>query len=586
MTAPFFVSKNNYNDMATFNELVNTETNAHHKAIFEIIARREDLSEITEDSPGKAIALDSSELELIRDHLSQQVQEARGNIQTAAEMRDHLLKNYAGKIEQIQAEAKARAELNKTPGIVQDGYENPVSGVGTFIDPGMQTEAFVPVSILPQEATAYYASAGLPARVIDKKAGVLALDGIHFECEKFTPDDIQRLEAHAHKTGFDEAYLNAITQALIFGGAVVYPVLAQDNPLSFQKSIEEIIAAQKKDQGFIKWWVVADRWNCVFVPEYNITAQDYLYAKSLFIPLGGVRVNTERMAMVRPKKLPFWGAIQQMGWSTSDFEGWIKDYESYEIMKMSLPIMAQQSSLMYHAMPADGLIIENGPEAAREFFKENEKQMREWSILHPRAVNSIGEIKILERTYAGFNNLIAESRLAFSSSCGIPESVLFAEKSTGLATDNADDIELKQSEMARLLFNNVAPAFKNCIKILVADCFGRNSEQYKYADEVEIKADDGVVMSDQEKAQIGQSLAQIAGSFVAMGAPLGTSLKAADKLVKDGELDQETIDELEEGSDGMGMDDEMWNQMNGGRDMEQEGSDEGMPEQPGEIQES
>lgn len=565
--------------MATFTQLVNTETNSHHKAIFEIIAKHEGPENITKDGP-TPIALDSSELALIRDNLAEEVQEARGTTQTAAEMREHLLKNYAGKIEQMQAEAKARAELRKTPGIVQDGYENPVSGVGTFIDPGMQTEAFVPVSILPQEATAYYASAGLPARVIDKKAGVLALDGIHFECEKFTPDDIQRLEAHAHKTGFDEAYLNANTQALIFGGAVAYPVLAQDNPLSFQKSIEEIIAAQKKDQDFIKYWVVADRWNCVFVPEYNITAQDYLYAKSLFIPLGGVRVNTERMAMVRPKKLPFWGAIQQMGWATSDFEGWIKDYESYEIMKMSLPIMAQQSSLMYHAMPADGLIIENGPEAAREFFKENEKQMREWSILHPRAVNSIGEIKILERTYAGFNNLIAESRLAFSSSCGIPESVLFAEKSTGLATDNADDIELKQSEMARLLFNNVAPSFKNCIKILVADCFGRNSEQYKHADEVEIKADDGVVMSDQEKAQIGQSLAQIAGSFVAMGAPLGTSLKAADKLVKDGELDQETIDELEEGSDGMGMDDDMWDQMNGGRDMDQEGSDEGMSEQP------
>ena len=579
MTAPFFVSKNNYNDMATFNELVTTETNAHHKAIFGIIAKREATAAMTADGPGP-IALDSSELVLIRDNLAEEVQEARGTTQTAAEMREHLLKNYAGKIEEIKAEAKARAKLRKTPGIVQDGYENPVSGVGTFIDPGMQTEAFVPVSILPQEATAYYASAGLPARVIDKKAGVLALDGIHFECEKYTPDDIQRLEAHAHKTGFDEAYLNAITQALIFGGAVAYPVLSQDNPLTFQKSIEEIIAAQKKDQGFIKWWVVADRWNCVFVPEYNITAQDYLYAKSLFIPLGGVRVNTERMAMVRPKKLPFWGAIQQMGWSTSDFEGWIKDYESYEIMKMSLPIMAQQSSLMYHAMPADGLIIENGPEAAREFFKENEQQMREWSILHPRAVNSIGEIKILERTYSGFNNLIAESRLAFSSSCGIPESVLFAEKSTGLATDNADDIELKQSEMARLLFNNVAPAFKNCVKILVADCFGRNSEQYKYADEVQIKADDGVVMSDQEKAQIGQSLAQIAGSFVAMGAPLGTALKAADKLTKDGELDQETIDELEEGSDANGMDEEMWEQMNGGRDMNQEGSDEGMPEQP------
>jgi hypothetical protein len=130
------------------------------------------------------------------------------------------------------------------------------------------------------------------------------------------------------------------------------------------------------------------------------------------------------MAMVRPKKLPFWGAIQQMGWSTSDFEGWIKDFEAYQIMKMSLPIMAQQSSLMYHSIPADGLIIENGPEFAKQYFKENEKQMRDWSMLHPRAINSIGEIKILERTYSGYRDLVGESKLALCASSGVAESIL------------------------------------------------------------------------------------------------------------------------------------------------------------------
>lgn len=565
--------------MATFNELTQTEKNEHHKLIFETIAKHENEQTYTADGVGEPIALDASELELIRDNMAQIVQDSRPGTQTAEQMRAQLIKNYPARLQAMVDASRGPARFPNNPGIVQDGYENPVSGIGTYIDPGMSTEAFVPVSILPQEATAYYASAGLPARVIDKKAGVLALEGVQFECEKFTPDDIAKLEDHAHKTGFDEAYLNSITQALIFGGAVTYPVLAGDNPLTFLKSLDEIIAAQKKDKDFISWWVTADRWNCVFVPEYNITAQDYLYAKSLFIPLGGVRVNTERMAMIRPKKLPFWGAIQQMGWSTSDFEGWIKDYESYEIMKMSLPIMAQQASLMYHALPADGLIIENGPEAAREFFKENEAQMREWSILHPRAVNSVGEIKILERTYSGYDNLMQKAMIAFCASCGIPESVLFAERPSGLASDNADDVELKQSEMSRLLFNNVAPAFKNCIKLLVADCFGRNSEQFQYADEVKIKADDGVVMSDQDKAQMGSTLSQIAGSFVAMGAPIGTALKAATKLVKDAELDDETIAELEEGSDGQGMDEEMWEQMNAGRDMGQEESDEQQSEE-------
>lgn len=552
--------------MATFKQLSSNEKNEHHKKIFSIIAEHEVEKKETDDGYGQ-IALDATELETIRDEMSQIVQDARTGTQSVSQMRDHLIRNVPAKFEARLKEMQNRAKLAKTPGIVQDGYANPVSGIGTMIDPGMETEAFIPVSILPTEATAYYASAGLPARVIDKKAGVLSIDGVHFECDAFTPEDIQKLEAHAAEKGFNTEYTNGITQALIFGGAVVYPMLKNDNPIMTQKSLKEIIKAQKTDKDFIDYWVTADRWNCVFVPNYNITAQDYLYAKSLFIPLGGMRVSTERMAMLRPKRLPFWGAIQQMGWSTSDFEGWIKDYESYEIMKMSLPIMAQQCSLMYHSIPADGLIIENGPDYAKDFFKENEEQMRKWSMLHPRAVNSVGEIKILERTYSGFNNLIQESRLAFCSSAGLAESVLFSEKSQGLATDNEDDIKLKQSETARLLFNNVAPAFKSCIKLLVADCFGRNSEQFAHADEVRIKADDGVVMSDQEKAQLGQGMAQIAGQFVAMGVPLQTSLKAADKLIKDGELDEKLMEEIAEG-DGEGMDEDLFNQMNGGREME------------------
>ena len=177
--------------MATFNELVNTEKNEHHKAIFETIAKHEDAGSYTADGYGKVIELDAVELEAIRDEMAAIVQDARPGTQTAAQMREQLIRNYPAKlnekIEQMQLMALQQAKLKDNKGIVQDGYDNPVSGIGTFIDPGMQTEAFVPISILPQEATAYYASAGLPARVIDKKAGVLALDGVHFECEKLTP---------------------------------------------------------------------------------------------------------------------------------------------------------------------------------------------------------------------------------------------------------------------------------------------------------------------------------------------------------------------------------------------------------------
>lgn len=562
--------------MATFKELVGTEKDEHHKNIFSIIAKHE--SECAETQDGyKEIALDNSELEEIRDEMAAIVKDARPGTQTAEEMRKNLILDFPAKLKERMETLIKNEKLRQTPGIVEDGYYNPVSGIGTDIDPGMQTGSFIPVSMTPNEATSYYANGGVPARIINKKAGCLSLDGIHFECADMNPDDIKRLEDYAETCGFSEAYAQAITQALIFGGAITYPVLDNDNPLTFQKSLEEVFKTLKKDKDFIKYWITADRWNCVFVPEYNITAQDYLYAKSLFIPLGGVRVSTERMAMVRPQKLPFWGAIQQMGWSTSDFEGWIKDFESYQIMKMSLPIMAQQSSLMYHSMPADGLIVENGPDFAKQFFKENERQMREWSMTNPRAVNSVGEIKILERTYSGYRDLLNESRLALCASSGVAESILFEEKATGLASDNREDVTLKQSEMIRLLFNTVSPSFKNCIKLLVWSCFGKTSEQATLAEKVKIKADNGYVLSEQDKAQLGQTFTGIAGQLVAMGVPLDTAVKTAHKFIPSADLDEETMQELSMG-DTEGMDDQMWEQMNQGREMSN-GPDAESPEQ-------
>ena len=553
--------------MATFKLLTETETNEHHKRVFEIIAAHESECEETQDGYNE-IALDASELSSIRDEMYAVVKDNLvndGSVQTATEMRDAMRLKVKDNIDSFIAKQRAEQKLATTPGIVQDGYFNPVSGIGTYIDPGMDTQSFIPVSITPTEATSYYANGGVPARIINKKAGCLSLDGVKFECAAFSPDDLSRLEDYANKCGFSEAYSDGITQALIFGGATVYPVLYGDNPLRTQYGMKQLLQ-DLPESNFIRYWVKADRWNCVFVPDYNITAQDYMYARSLFIPLGGYRVSTQRCAMIKPVRLPFWGAIRQMGWSTSDFEGWIKDYESYEIMKMSLPIMAQQMSLMYHQFPADGMIIENGPKYAEQFFKQNEKEMREWSMLHPKAINSVGEIKILERTYSGFQQLITEARLALCSSASVPESALFEEKATGLASDNTIDMTLKQSESIRLLFNNVAPAFKNCIELLVYSCFGKNSEQAKHAKEVTIKPDDGVILSDMDKAQLGTSFTQIAGQFVAMGVPLAKAVEVAHKFVPSAELDEETMQSLGGGGEAEGMDNNLWEMFNAGRD--------------------
>lgn len=121
--------------MASFYELTQTENNEHHKKIFEILAQHE--NELTQDGI-EAISLDSSEIGMIRDSMYDVVKDGlaeNGEFQSASEMRESMLLKTKENVESFIRKQKAEQELFKNKGIVQDGYQNSVSGIGTYIDP-------------------------------------------------------------------------------------------------------------------------------------------------------------------------------------------------------------------------------------------------------------------------------------------------------------------------------------------------------------------------------------------------------------------------------------------------------------------
>ena len=62
----------------------------------------------------------------------------------------------------------------------------------------------------------------------------------------------------------------------------------------------------------IDYYVSVDRWNSVIVPNYVITAKDYLFPNSFFVPLGGWNVSSSRSAILRPSPLPFLGSYSSI----------------------------------------------------------------------------------------------------------------------------------------------------------------------------------------------------------------------------------------------------------------------------------
>ena len=432
---------------------------------------------------------------------------------------------------------------------VRDGYYNALTGTGvTGFDPSTYSLAYTPVSMSPNEVTSYYASGGLPALIIDKKCQGALLNGYNFasndEETGLSEEDRLHLKEYANSIGFDQQLEHTDRDGLIYGGAFLYPVFKKDTPLTFDMPADQLFAEGIIEKDCIDYFVEADRWNSIMIPNYNIAAKDYLSPDTYMIPLAGVRVHSQRMAIVRPIPLPYWAALRQLGWGRSDFESFIKSLIAYKILIASVPIMAQQMSLLVHIIPLDGIIAQNGPAYANTFAQNNNQLLRAWSFLNPLTINSYGELKAIDRSFTDFDKLNMALRQDIAANCGIPESVLFHTMSTGFS-NNLDDSTLKQSETIRNINNSVIPSYKNIVKILIASFFGPDSEQFKKADSVRITFDSPDIITADERSKMLEKFSSGVNMFVTAGINTHDAVMIARKFMPEIDINEEIIDKLE-----------------------------------------
>jgi hypothetical protein len=430
--------------------------------------------------------------------------------------------------------------------LIIDSYFNEATGINTALDPSSYNMADIPTILTPNEATAYYSSGGIGQQIINKKSYGILTNGYTFEGVNWSDDECQQLKEYADSIGFDRALGDGMRDGLIYGGSLVIPALKGDTPTTYRMTIDQLISRKMIDKDCIDYLWTSDRWNSVLIPDYNISAKSYLTPNEFMIPLAGVSVATKRIAVIRPKKLPYWATIRQMGWSISEFEGWIVSLLGYEIMAQSISTMFQQQSLMYHSIPMDGMIAQNGPDVAKEYAKFNSQQLAQWSVVKHRTANVIGEIKTVERNYANMDALLMAKRQDLAAKTGLPESVLFLMNPQGLASDRESDVTLKQSETLKAIGNNIIPQTQDLVKLMVYSCFGLDSEQAKRADKLRLSFDSPTIMTDQQKAETGEKFFAMVTNGVTAGMPIDMAVGIAHEFVPSADIPQEYLDRLEE----------------------------------------
>ena len=428
---------------------------------------------------------------------------------------------------------------------VKDGFYNPLTGVGVRgIDPGMWDSASTPVSLSPNEATSYYSSGGIPQIIVDKKSKGALLNGYHFESDAMSEKDRNALKEYAQSVNFDQALEMAVRDGLVYGGSILYPHFKRDTPDTYCLPLNQLVDEGVIDKNCIDYFVTADRWNCIVVPNYDITARDYLTPDTFYIPIGGIRLASKRCAIIKPKRLPYWGALRQLGWGVSDFEGYIRSILSYKIIIASVPIMAQQMSLLVHEIPLDGIIAQNGPDSADAFAEANSARMRNWSMLNPITINSFGKLTAINRSFAEYSDLIMSLRQDVSANSGIPESAIFHTLSKGFS-DNTEEVTIKQSETIKNVNNSILPSIQPLVKILVYSCFGKDSDQAKVCDKVRLSFESPTVITNEEKGKLLEKFSNAINMITQSGAKLSDSVKIAKCFIPEMNIPEEVMQRLE-----------------------------------------
>ena len=455
---------------------------------------------------------------------------------------EHVKANYLDHGMSFKTPDEVRNEMYVK--IAGDMLINQKTGVGTMLDPAIYTHSQIPVMLGPYEGSSVYAPGGLPATIIDKKSRSMVSQGATFKSldkDFWDNDKVEMLENAAAETGFNDCISDASADSFIYGGSILYPVFKKDTPSSYLRKLENM----HLEKGCIERWVETDRWNTVIVPSFIVTARDYLKPDSLFIPQSALDISTSRMAIIKPKPVPYWISLYNIGWAPSDLSGWLRSYYGYEITCQSIPVMAQQMSLILYKMPLDALNATIGADKVRELMEINEEKMAGWSALSPKAVNMVGEVEVVDRTYSGFDQFVGAMKSDLAAQCELPEPSLWHTPNKGFS-DNTTESLLKQSETLqmkqRFLERSMGPAKDS----LIAHVFGTDSEEWERRSTIKMVFNKPTISTEKDLAEVGARFAASVSSFVQAGVSPDIAMDLSSQFFPTVKITKEMLDKAKQ----------------------------------------
>ena len=383
------------------------------------------------------------------------------------------------------------------------------------------------------EANALYSQKGLFETIVNKKSKAILLNGINLENSKLTQKQIDTVKEKMEIRNFKNILADSVTNSLVYGGALVFPMLKKDTPVTTSMTLNQLLRLGILKKDCIDYFVTLDRWQTFIIPPYNPTQKDFLRPEVYTVPFLGADVHHTRCArVVTAKQAGYWGQILNQGWGISDMCAYLQSGMNYKVAVQSLPLMIQQMSILARVINVDGVLATEGRNALEGLVDEGTVITREASPDNPITMDVLGDIKSINRNFGQVPELIRLLRQDVASDATLPEPLLWSsEKGNFSSGDDTQGNLFKQNESIQMIHKDLEPQFKQLAKIMIIDALGTSDEVLEALPYTTIHFDQPVIANALERAQIGKAYSETVFNLVSAQVPVNVAVEMADKNV-------------------------------------------------------
>jgi hypothetical protein len=432
----------------------------------------------------------------------------------SAELVPRILNNYKTSRPLSASVMDSIANLPTSMGV--KGHD---SATGNYVVPNLY--------ISPQEAAAIYSQKGLPETIINKKGKSPLLNGVRIKNPRLSAEQHDIIRDDMVKNGLTNRIVDGVIQSLLYGGGLLFPMFKRDSPLSMGMPVEALLRYDIIGKGCIDRIVVLDRWNCVHIPNWNPTSQDFLYPKQYYIPFLGAHVSGERCArVITGQQYGYWAVLMTLGWGISDIPGWIESVYNYYNVMAAIPTMIAQMSVVVRSMNVDGILATEGSNILDDIDLENTVKIRQSSVNNPIDLDVIGELKAIQRDFKEVPNLVRLIRQDVGGKATIPEELLWSsERGAFSSGDTTEGAQEKQWESIKYMHRDVAHQLKNVVMLEIINALGKGRDVLSALPYTTIEFDNPIVANAETRSKILANTSEAIFNIVSATLPLDAAAR-------------------------------------------------------------